>query len=103
MNTRRCHFLLLIYVVLIVGIVGCQRETPAEKLEFRTTSRRGQWSRLRSRQSIALRLHWTRLVGWKAHLTKLQNIRLIESRKPRRNNLFVPIDTVPVRLAPGNR
>ena len=31
MNKERSHFLLLIYVFLIVGIGGCQRETPAEK------------------------------------------------------------------------
>jgi len=31
MNKRRSHFLLLIYVALIVGIVGCLRKTPAEK------------------------------------------------------------------------
>ena len=31
MNKGRSHFLLLIYVFLIVGIGGCQRETPAEK------------------------------------------------------------------------
>lgn len=31
MNKGRSHFLLLVYVVLIVGIVGCQRETPAGK------------------------------------------------------------------------
>ena len=31
MNKGRSHLLLLVYVVLIVGIVGCQQETPAEK------------------------------------------------------------------------
>jgi hypothetical protein len=31
MNKRRSQFLLLVYVVLIAGISGCQRETPAEK------------------------------------------------------------------------
>ncbi|MGH7183931.1 MAG: hypothetical protein ACREJN_18410 [Nitrospiraceae bacterium] len=31
MSKRHSYFLLLVYVVLIVGIVGCQRETPAEK------------------------------------------------------------------------
>lgn len=31
MNKGRSHFLLLVFVVLIVGIVGCQRETPPEK------------------------------------------------------------------------
>lgn len=31
MNKRRSHFLLLVYVILIAGILGCQRETPAEK------------------------------------------------------------------------
>ncbi len=31
MNKGRSHFLLLVFVVLIVGIVGCQRETPSEK------------------------------------------------------------------------
>ena len=33
MNTKRSCFLLLVYVVLIVGMLGCQRETPAEKTE----------------------------------------------------------------------
>ena len=31
MNKGCFHLLLLVYVVLIVGVVGCQRETPAEK------------------------------------------------------------------------
>ena len=33
MNKGRSQLLLLVYVVLIVGIVGCQQETPAEKTE----------------------------------------------------------------------
>lgn len=31
MNKGRSHFFILVYVVLIGGIVGCQQETPAEK------------------------------------------------------------------------
>ena len=31
MNKGRSHFLFLVCVVLILGMVGCQRETPAEK------------------------------------------------------------------------
>ena len=31
MNKGRSRFPLLVYVVLIVGIAGCQRETPAGK------------------------------------------------------------------------
>ena len=31
MDKKRSHFLLSVYVVLIVGIVGCQQETPAGK------------------------------------------------------------------------
>jgi hypothetical protein len=31
MNERCSHFLLLVYVVLIVGIAGCQQETPSGK------------------------------------------------------------------------
>ena len=33
MNNRRIHFVLLVYVLLIVGVQGCQRETPAEKAQ----------------------------------------------------------------------
>ena len=33
MNKGHYHFLFLVCVVLIVGIVGCQQETPAEKTE----------------------------------------------------------------------
>ena len=35
------HLLLLVYVVLIVGIVGCQRETPAEKTGTQNTQPAG--------------------------------------------------------------
>ena len=31
MNKGRSHLLLLVFVVIIVGIVGCQQETPAGK------------------------------------------------------------------------
>ena len=31
MDKKRSHFLLSVYVVLIVGIVGCQQETPTGK------------------------------------------------------------------------
>lgn len=31
MNKRRFHLLLPVYVVILAGILGCQRETPAEK------------------------------------------------------------------------
>ena len=31
MDKERSHFLLSVYVVLIVGTVGCQQETPAGK------------------------------------------------------------------------
>lgn len=33
MNNRQIHFVLLVYVLLIVGVQGCQRETPAEKAQ----------------------------------------------------------------------
>ncbi len=33
MNKRQSHVLLLGYVVLIAGMLGCQRETPAEKTQ----------------------------------------------------------------------
>ena len=33
MNTKRSCFLLLVYIVLIVGLLGCQREAPADKTE----------------------------------------------------------------------
>ena len=37
MNKGHSHFLFLICVVLIVGIVGCQRETPTEKTGAQNT------------------------------------------------------------------
>lgn len=33
MTTRSSHVLLLVYLVLIAGMLGCQRETPAEKAQ----------------------------------------------------------------------
>jgi hypothetical protein len=33
MNERGSHALLLVYVVFIAGIFGCQQETPAEKAQ----------------------------------------------------------------------
>jgi len=33
MNNRLIHVVLLVYVMLIVGVQGCQRETPVEKAQ----------------------------------------------------------------------
>jgi hypothetical protein len=33
MNERGSHALLLVYVIFIAGILGCQQETPAEKAQ----------------------------------------------------------------------
>lgn len=33
MNKRQIHLVLLVYVILIVGVKGCQRETPTEKAQ----------------------------------------------------------------------
>ena len=37
MDKGRSHLLLLVFVVLIVGIIGCQQETPAEKTGAQNT------------------------------------------------------------------
>ena len=33
MSNRQIHFVLLVYVVFVAGMIGCQRETPAEKTQ----------------------------------------------------------------------